>query len=190
MIEVFKFNKEMEGNTYYLKPIPITWNGKMSYEPPFNFITSDLTSGFGVPLHRYISYCIINGELKINVYGNAVLKIMDLKELIPINNHKVARVNVKVRQGFMDLSDSKIIDLDVCDIDYKDKFIIKDAWEYGDLIKNVSEEQLYQVACDECNLILSYSKEQKVIDGIKELLTFINIRLRGMKIKKIKECIH
>ena len=193
MVDVFKFNKDMEGNTYYLKPVPIRWNGKMSYASPFCFPISYPSNGVGfqgIPLYRYINYCIINGELKINVYGNAVLKIMDLKELIPINNHKVAKVNVKVKQGFLDLSDSKIVDLDDCDIDYKDKFIIKDAWEYGDLVKDISEEQLYQVVSEECHLVLSYSKEQKVINGIKDLLSSMNIRMRTMKIKKLKECIH
>ena len=194
MVDVFKFNQSMEGNTYYLKPIPIKYNGKYTYKPPFSFVTS-YAHAFGIgmpskPLFRHISYCIINGELKINIYGNAVEKIMDLPKLMPINIPKVAKVNVKVKQGFLDLSDSKIVDLDKCDIDYKDKFIIKDMIEYNDLIKNTSEEQLYQVVSEECNLILSYTKEQNVINGINILLSHIKIQMRKMKIKKLKECIH
>ncbi len=189
MVEVFKFNKEMEGNTYYLKPIPIKWNGKFTYTPPFSFVTSYPSGGFGNPVHRYISYCIINGELKINIYGNAISKIVDIRQLMPINISKVAKINVRVQQGFLDLSNSGIVHLDDCDIDYKDKFIIKDESEYADLIKNISEEQLYQVASDECHLVLSYSTDHKVINGIKDLLSVMNIRMRTMKLKKLKKMI-
>ena len=70
MVDIFKFNKEMEGNTYYLKPIPIKYNGKFTYTPPFSFVTA-YPSGFGDrPLYRFISYCIINGELKITNLNN------------------------------------------------------------------------------------------------------------------------
>lgn len=192
MVEVFKFNKDMEGNTYYLKPIPIKWNGKFTYTPPFSFITAfPRGGGFpSSPIFRYISYCIINGELKINIYGNAVSKIVDTRQLMPIDIPKVAKINVRVQQGFLDLSNSGIVHLDDCDIDYKDKFIIKNESEYANLIKDISEEQLYQVVSEECHLVLSYSTDKGVINGINDLLSAMNIRMRSMKIKKLKKCIH
>ena len=194
MVEVFKFNKEMEGNTYYLKPIPVMYNGKFTYTPPFSFVTAYTNPGIlNVPLHRYISYCIINGELKINIYGNAVHKIMDLgtvtHKLMPINVPKVAKVNVRVQQGFLDLSNSGIVHLDDCDIDYKDKFIIKDTSEYKELIKDISEEQLYQVVSEECHLVISYSTDERIIKEIKNLLSVMTIRMRTMKLKKLKKMI-
>ncbi len=190
MVDVFKLNKDMVGNTYYIKPIPIKYNGKFTYVPPFHFMTSWPTSGFGNPIFRYFNYHIINGELKLNIYGNAIDKILDINKLVPINVPKVAKINIRIEEGYLDLSNSRVVHLDDCDIDYKDKFVINDQSEYDELVKNISEEQLYQVVYEECQLVLSYSTEQNVIKGIKDLLSSMSIRMRTMKIKKIKKCIH
>lgn len=185
MVDVFKLNKDMVGNTYYIKPIPIKYNGKFTYIPPFHFMTSWPTSGFGNPIFRYFSYHIINGELKLNIYGNAVDKILDINKLVPITVPKVAKINVRVEQGFLDLSNSRVVHLDDCDINYKDKFIIENQSQYDELVKDISEEQLYQVVCDECRLVLSYSDEPRIIKGINDLLSSMIVRLRGFKIKRL-----
>ena len=46
------------------------------------------------------------------------------------------------------------------------------------------------ITVDECNLVLSYSKEQNVINGIKDLLSSMKLKTRTIKIKKLKKCIH
>lgn len=184
MVGVFKLNKTMVGDTYYLKPIPVRLNGKITYSPAFTFMTSFL-NGVHSPLFRHVSYCIVNGELNISIYGNELFKLMDITRLSPINTSKVLKINVRENQGFLDISDSNIIDLNDCDMDYKNKFIISNQHEYDELIKNISEEQLYQVAYEECHIVLSYTKEQEVRNNIQTLLSFINVRLRGLKIKKL-----
>jgi hypothetical protein len=189
MVEVFKLNKEMVGKTYYLKPIPIMYNGKLTYEPPFSFVTAYSTSGFGPPIRKYFSYCIVDGELKLLVYGNALFKTMDIRELIPVNNPNVVELKIKMTEGFMDLSLSKIVSLDKLDLENKEKFIINIQSEYDSMVKNIDEGQLYQVVTDECHLVLSYTNDKQVVSGIKDLLSSMYIRMRELKIRKIKKSI-
>ena len=128
MVEVFKFNHEKVGETYYIRPIPIMWEKRLSFSPIFSFYVSSV-SGF-IPPQKYISYFIINGELKLHVYGNAIKKHIDLEKFVPITKDNVLRVNVASNQGFLDLSDCKIKKLERCDIDYKEKYMIKNVVQY------------------------------------------------------------
>ena len=193
MVEVFKFNSDMNGKTFYFKPIPIKWEGKFTYVIPIQMLWSMYNYR---PSYKYFNYFIINGELKLHIYGKIVFEQIkkylydkDGMALNRINSNNVIQFKVNNKRGYLDLGDNEVISLDDCDIENKSKYVINTQPQYDELIKDIDLGQLYQVIYEECNTTLSYTEEPIVIREVTKLRDEMNLKLRSSKLIKLKEMI-